>query len=131
MLEADLTASQQFPSDYESDLESKWSRRSAEEDLNVFDQEDLSSRVSKQMSDVSSLLNSALKIHLNVQQQFTINTFNLFMSFQSLNIESLRGKEIPSVGEARLRLPSSRNLSLDDEHQTGSLKVRSSPSPSM
>ena len=89
------------------------------------DQEELSSRVLKQMNEVSSLLSKALNIHLNVEQQFTLNTSDVFMSIGTLKIESLLGKEIPSVSEARFRLPSTWNLSLL-EHQRGSLKVRSS-----
>ena len=91
----------------------------------LFDQSQVANRVLKQMNEVSSLLTSALNIHLNVEQQFTMNTSNVFMSLQTLQIASLFGKEMPSVGKARLRLPSIWNLSLD-EPQTGSLRVRSS-----
>ena len=126
VLTADLAAAGQFPSDYESNLESDWVRRSRSGNENVFDQEELSLGVSKQMNEVSSLLSQSLNIHLNLEQQFTMNTSNIFMSIQTLNIESLRGIEIPSIGEARLRLPSSSwNLSLLDSPQTGALKVRS------
>ena len=124
VLEADFAASKRFPSNYESDLESEWIRRSERDDQNLFDQEELSSRVLKRMNEVSSLLSKSLKIHLNLEQQFTLNTSNVFMSIETLKIESILGKEIPSVGEARLRLPSIWNLSLV-EHQRGSLKVRS------
>ena len=93
---------------------------------NLFDQSELANRVLKQMKEVSSLLTSALNIHLNVEQQFTLNTSNVLMTFQTLNIASLPGTEIPSLGNARLRLPSSAwNLSLQKE-QIGSLRVRSS-----
>jgi hypothetical protein len=99
-----------------------------EDQINLQYQEALSSRVSKQMTSVLNLLTRSLNIHLNVEQQFTLNTSNVFMSLETLKGESLRGKEIQSVGNARLRLPSSGNLSLDDEHQSGSLRVRSSSS---
>jgi hypothetical protein len=45
------------------------------------------------------------------------------MSLEKFKGESRRGKEIPSVGNSRLRLPSRANLSLD-EHQSGSFLVR-------
>lgn len=93
--------------------------------LNLFDQTQTANRVLKQMQQVSSLLTSALNIHLNVEQQFTMNTSNVFMSLQTLKVSSLLGREIQSVGNARLRLPLTWNLSLD-EQQTGSLRVRPS-----
>ena len=75
------------------------------------------------MTEVTDLLTRALNIHLNVEQQFTMNTPSIFMSMETVKVGSLLGKEIPSVGNARLRLPSIWNLSLDP-HQTGSLRVR-------
>ena len=146
VLEADLAAARQFPSDYQTDLESDFARlskrRSAFSSLvvavdlladgddveraeNLFYQEQVSSRVSKQMSDVVNLLTRALNIHLNLEQQFMLNTSHVFVSLETLKGESLLGKEIQSAGNARLRLPSSGNLSFD-EHQLGSLQVRSS-----
>ena len=65
----------------------------------------MANRVLKQMQEVSSLLTSALNIHLNVEQQVTMNTSNVFMSLQTLKIESFLEKQIRSVGNARLRLP--------------------------
>ena len=94
---------------------------------NLFYQEQVSSRVSKQMNDVVSLLTRALNIHLNVEQEFTLSSPNVFMSLETLTVKSLLGKEIQSVGNARLRLPSRGNLSLGD-HQSGSLRVRSTSS---
>ena len=91
---------------------------------NLFDQKELSSRLLKQMKEVSSLLTRSLNIHLNVEQQFTVNTSSVFMSLETLKIQSLLRKEIPSVGNAWLRLPSTWNLSLQ-EYPTGSLRVRS------
>lgn len=89
---------------------------------NGFDQKALANRVLKQMTEVSSHLTRALNIHLNVEQDFTMNTSNLFMTLETLKTSSLLGKEIPSVGNARLHLPSTWNLSFD-ERQTGSLRV--------
>ena len=147
VLQADLNVARQFPADYQTDLESDFARLSEKrsfcfsspliialdplgdgEDLdrtrNLFYQSQVSSRLSKQMNDVVNLLTRALNIHLNVEQEFTLNTSNVVMSLATLKGESLRGKEIQSVGNARLRLPSQGNLSLD-EHQSGSLRVRS------
>ena len=84
----------------------------------LFNQKDLSSQVSKQTKEVSSLLPRSLNIQLNLDQQFTLNTSSVLMSLETLKIDSLLGKEIPSVGNARLRLPRfgtflSRNIQRD------------------
>ena len=98
---------------------------SDEKDRNLQYRKELSQRLLRQMNAAFTLLTKALNIHLNVEQQFTIDTLNLFMSLETLRGESLMGKEIQSVGNARLRLPSTGNLSLDQQ-QPGSLRVRSS-----
>jgi hypothetical protein len=78
---------------------------------NLFYQSQVSRRVSKQMTDVVNLLTRALNIHLNLEQQFTLNTSNIFISLETLKGESLIGKEIQSVHNARLHLLSSSCLS--------------------
>ena len=98
---------------------------SDEKDRNLQYQKELSQRLLRQMDAVFTLLTKAMNIHLNVEQQFTIDTPNLFMSLETLKGESLMGKEIQLVGKARLRLPSTGNLSLNQQ-QPGSLRVRSS-----
>ena len=91
---------------------------------NFFQQKQFSSQVLKEMNEVSSLLTEAMNIHLNVEQDFLVNTSNVFFSLQTLEIVSLLGKDISSLDNARVRFPSSWNLSLP-EHSTGSLRVRS------
>ena len=49
------------------------------------------------------LFSRALK---EMNDQFTLNTSSVFMLFETLKISSPLGKEIPSVGAARLRFPS-------------------------
>ena len=104
-------------------------------DRNLQYQQQLSSRVSKQMNDVLHLLTRALNIHLNIEQQFTLNTSNVFMTLEALKDESLLGKEIQSVGNARLRLPSSGNLSLNETpigfHSSSFLSSSSFPTISL
>ena len=144
VLQADLADAQRFPEDYQTDLESEFARLSKkrssfssslivdldpmdDQSRNLYYQQQVSDRVSKQANDVVNLLTRALNIHLNLEQQFTLNTSNVFVSLEKLKGESLLGREIPSVDNARFRLPSRGNLSVD-QHQSGLLRVRSSSS---
>ena len=124
---ADLLSSLSVGSTKEMKLDLQANGEDSDRILNLFDQRQLASRVLKEMKEVSSLLTRAMNIHLNVEQQFILNTSNVFVSFQTLNAESLLGKEIPLLDNARLRLPSTWNVSLQ-KYSTGSLRVRSSVS---
>lgn len=57
------------------------------------------------MIETMSLLTNALKIHLNLGQNSTMNTSAVFMSLETLSTESLHNKIIEPVGNARIHLP--------------------------
>ena len=69
---------------------------------------------------MTSFLTSALHIHLNIGQNLSMNTSAMFMSLETLPIESLSNKRIEQVGNAQIRLPT---LDLQSG-QTISLRVR-------
>ena len=85
---------------------------------------DSSSRIIKQIWNRNSLVSvrrersssSSLNVDVDLLDD---RTRNVFMSLEIFKGEALLSKEIPSVGNSRLRLPSRANLSLD-EHQSGS-----------
>ena len=93
------------------------------ETRNVFEQRQLASRVNKQMNELISLLTRSLNIHLNVGQHFQVNSSAVFLTVESLTGESLSNKQISTVDNALLRLPSTWNISLNDISNP-SLRVR-------
>ena len=90
----------------------------------LYFQETLASRVSKETTEVFDLLTRALRIHLNVNQSFQLNSSAVFVIVETVKIDSLMDKEIRSVAEARVRFP---HHSLDGANlnQYYSLRVRS------
>ena len=88
-------------------------------------QQVLSNQVMGEMNALMSLLTSGLNLYLNIGQNFTLNSSAAFMSMETLSAESLLNKQIQPIGNARLRLPSRLNLSLDPNLRH-SLRVRSS-----
>ena len=69
---------------------------------------------------MTALLTSALNIHLNIGQNLSMNTPAMFMSLETLSIESLSNKRIEQVGNAQIHLPT-----LDFENNRRiSLRVR-------
>ncbi len=69
-----------------------------------------------------SLLTSALNINLNIGQNLTLNTSSVFMSLETISIQSLPNKMIQPVGNAQIQLPSNLNSDFDND-QTVSLRV--------
>ena len=59
-----------------------------------------------------SLLTKALKTHLNLGQQLLVNASSVFMSVETLSAQLMFAKDIPLIGDALLRLPSTFNPSL-------------------
>ena len=114
------------PSDYETDLEQNREAQSAFSSTwqtqNLFEQKQLASKVNEEMNELTILLTRSLNIHLNVGQHFTVNSPNVFMSLESLTSDSLSNKQIPTVGNALLRLPSILNISLNHT-SSSSLRV--------
>jgi peptidoglycan biosynthesis protein MviN/MurJ (putative lipid II flippase) len=79
--------------------------------------------INQQTKEITSLLTRALTIHLNIGQQFTTNVSSVYMSSETVSIGSLSNKEIQTVGDARIQLPSILDSSLT-ENLTGVLRVR-------
>ena len=78
----------------------------------------MANQISFQTTETLSLLTSALNIHLNIGQNLTMNTSSVFMSLETISIESLSNKIIQQVGNAQISLPSNMN-----NDQTISLRV--------
>jgi hypothetical protein len=63
-----------------------------------------------------------LNIHLNIGQNETINTSSVFMSLETISVESLSNKLIQQIGNAQISLPSNINSNFNGD-QTISLQV--------
>ena len=81
-------------------------RRQASEGQNLFLQQQVARQVTREMSEVISLLSKGLIRHSNVGQQFSIKTSSVFMSLDTLSsLPWMMDKEIQFVANARIRLP--------------------------
>ena len=74
-----------------------------------------------QVNEMISLVTSSLNIHLNIGQNMTMNTSEVFMSLETLSMESLFNKSIKQVGNAEINLPLEFNL--NNNNQTILLRV--------
>ena len=95
----------------------------SEQRRNLFYQQRVAHQVTEQMNDLTSLLSQGLNIHLNIGQQFNIKTPAVFMSSETLSADALMNKEIHFLDNARVRLPSTWNRSVNGTERT-SLRVR-------
>jgi len=95
VLDLDSQRATEFPSDYETDLESEWSKMNLlnENEKNIYQQKELANQIQNQVKEMISRLNSILNIHLNIGQQSIVNTSEVFMSLQSETIESLSNQQ--------------------------------------
>ncbi len=94
-----------------------------EKNRNLYYQKQTSDQISDQSRNTISLLTSILNIHLNINQNETINTSSVFMSLETLSsIESLQNKIIQPIGNAQINLPSNFNSTITN-NQPISLQV--------
>ena len=69
-------------------------------------------KLMNQVKETISLLTSALNIHLNIGQNLTMNTSSIFMSLETISIESLSNKFIQPIGNAQIHIPSNFNSNI-------------------
>ena len=134
-LDLDTTRANQLPDDYDTDVESAWANPSeivtvhndchfsscsdlfADGDdfswqtirrgRNQYYQRQLANQIEITTTRTLSLLTNALKIHLNVGQNMTINTSSIFMSLERLTIPALLRKTTHQPESGRIQLPPS------------------------
>ena len=73
---------------------------------NKFYQKRLATMIDQQTTEITSLLTRAMSIHLNRVQQWQMNTSSVFLSIESLPVDSLKNKSIQPIKDVRMRLPS-------------------------
>ena len=99
-----------------------FSSDSIEKGRNLFYQNQLASEMRSRMNEILLLLSSSLNIHLNIGQNSTINTPNVYLSMETISSNGLINKKIEQVGNAQIQLPSQFNLTLN-QNSTFSLRV--------
>ena len=73
---------------------------------NAYYQKQTGDQVLKQADETLSLLTDALNIHLNIGQNFTVNTSSTFLVLGKVLMRSLTDRLIPQVAGGQVRLPS-------------------------
>jgi len=87
----------------------------------------MANQISSQTDQTLSLLTSALNIHLNLGQSLIMNTSSLYMSFETIDTQSLSNKLIKQIENAEIQLPS--NLQFNSITNSSTLRARSIVQP--
>jgi hypothetical protein len=74
----------------------------------------LANQIKNQANEIISKLTSTLNIHLNVGQNLTMNTPEVFMSLETKSMASLSNKIVKQVGDAQIRLPTNFNTNISN-----------------
>ena len=89
---------------------------------NIFYQKRLANEIQEKVKKIISLLSLSINIHLNLEQNFIINTSEVFSSLKTLSCQSLSNQILKQVGNALVQFPSQFNSNLN-QNQTISLRV--------
>ncbi len=89
---------------------------------NLYYQKQTADQINDQSTKTISFLTSSLNIHLNIDQNLIMNTSSLFMSLETMPIESLSNKIIQQVENAQIHLPSNFDSNINNT-KTLSLRV--------
>jgi hypothetical protein len=84
---------------------------SIEQSENIYYQKQSANEINTLVQQINSLIVSSLNIHLNLGQNYTLNTSQTFMTLQTISTGSLRDRLIQLVGNALFQIPSNFNLS--------------------
>lgn len=152
VLDVDYRRANEFPDDYDTDLESQWSNLSEifflvysiktqpfhltdlfiddndfsweniQHQRNKYQQKKLANEITIKVQQIIAFLTSTLHLHLNIGQYSQINTSQVFMSMETLSVESLSNKLIQPMANAQIRLP--EYLSFSSNTHSVSLRVR-------
>jgi hypothetical protein len=81
---------------------------------NTYYQKQMANQISLQTTETLSLLTSALNIHLNIDQYLQMSTSSVFMSLETIGIQSLSNRNIKQSGNAHIQIPSNFQLNSID-----------------
>ena len=78
----------------------------------IYYQKQLANEIKFKMTEVISLLTSTLNIHLNVGQDFAIETSQVIMTFETKSTQSLSSSLTKTIGNGQVKLPNNFTSSL-------------------
>ena len=116
VLEKDSRSATEFPEDYNTDLELEWANPNLFADGDDFSwqtlekgrifyfQKKLADELNDKMNEMISLLTSALNLHLNLGQQYLIDTPQVFMSLERIYAKCLYNKTLKLVEDAQISI---------------------------
>ena len=83
---------------------------SVEQSRNLYYQKQSADEISTLVKQINALIVSSLNIHLNLGQNFTLNSSQSFMTLQTISTGSLSDKLVQLVGNAQFEIPSNFTL---------------------
>ncbi|CAF1336506.1 unnamed protein product [Adineta steineri] len=134
VLDLDWSRANNFPADYDTDLDYEWSNlnlfangndfssETIEKGRNNYYQKQTADTINSQMTEITSLITNTLNTHLNIGQNFTLNSSEVFLSMETILSSSLSNKVIQQSGNTQIRIPSAFNLTTNDN---SSISLRS------
>jgi hypothetical protein len=84
------------------------------EEIYLNQQKDFANKISSQINKTISLLTLSLNKHLNLGQSFTINTSEVFMSFEKTSIHFLSNKKIEQIENTKINFPFNFSSNLNE-----------------
>ncbi|CAF1131898.1 unnamed protein product [Adineta steineri] len=138
VLDLDSSRANVISTDYDTDLESAWSNlnlfsdgndfstETIEKNRNIYYQKQLANQINSQVTEMISLITSSLNIHLNIGQNYLMNTSQSFVSLETISIESLKDRLVKQVENAQFSIPSSYILNTTSN---SSISLRSRVDP--
>ncbi|CAF1216235.1 unnamed protein product, partial [Adineta ricciae] len=124
VLDLDSFRANTFPQDYETNLELEWANpnlfangddfswETIQKSRIIYYQKQTANTISNQAKETMSLLTNALNLHLNIGQNLTMNTSAVFMSLETLQLESLANKSTRQAENAYIHIPSNLQVNL-------------------
>ena len=84
----------------------------SDDQRNLYYQKQTADLISNRAKEIDSLITSSLNIHLNLGQNFVINTSQTFFTLETTSLEALKSKLIEQPGNARFEIPSNFTLNI-------------------
>lgn len=101
---------------------SDFSDETIDRNRNLYYQQQLATAVSQEINLAIPLLTSMLNVHLNVGQNFTLNTPQVIMSLQPLSSQSLASNQ--SLSSNGITLPASAVANATDQQSTSTISLQ-------
>ena len=90
---------------------------------NNYFQKEMSKKIHSLSEDTTYWITLALNVHLNLGQSLVMNTSEVFMSLETLSMESLSSKLVKQIENAQIHLPFKLTSNISND-STISLRVR-------